>query len=178
LAYTNKKVISYNQFIRRLYTQSPHFIEGELITTSNPVIKAGRTVIPGDFTLEIEEIVHSKSEEGVEGMYIKFKGLKHLQSLFCPYNPHDSFALLKHYAKHKNWGAYFKIKNEYLDIRSPHALTCHKSQGSTFREVFIDLSDISKNNKWYEVARLVYVAITRASHTVYVYGELKNRWVN
>ena len=61
-------------------------------------------------------------------------------------------------------------------MRPIYASTVHKSQGSTYREVFVDLNNITKNNNWREVARLVYVAITRASENVHLYGELKTTY--
>jgi exodeoxyribonuclease-5 len=42
-------------------------------------------------------------------------------------------------------------------------LTVHKSQGSTYREVFIDQKDIDKAPKADDRWRLSYVATTRAS---------------
>jgi len=74
------------------------------------------------------------------------------------------------------WTRFWAIKNEWGDFRPLHAQTVHKSQGSTYREVFIDLSDIARNTKWYEVARLMYVAVTRASHKVHLYGSITDRY--
>jgi exodeoxyribonuclease-5 len=95
---------------------------------------------------------------------------------FYPKNWSEADSLLKFYRKNQAWRKFFKIKEDYLDIRSLHALTCHKAQGSTYKEVFVDLDDIGINKKYYEVARLVYVAITRASDKVYLYGKLPDRW--
>lgn len=72
-----------------------------------------------------------------------------------------------------NW--HFELKNEFSDLRAPHASTVHKSQGSTYQYCFVDLSDIGRNTRWEEIARLVYVALTRASHTVLVTGALPER---
>jgi ATP-dependent exoDNAse (exonuclease V) beta subunit len=40
--------------------------------------------------------------------------------------------------------------------------------------VFLDLDDISRNNKWHDIARLMYVGLTRATDKVYLYGNLRN----
>jgi exodeoxyribonuclease V len=63
----------------------------------------------------------------------------------------------------------------YADLRSPHSTTVHKSQGSTYQVAFIDLTDIGRNTKSYELTRLLYVAITRAAQKVFVTGELPAR---
>ena len=70
------------------------------------------------------------------------------------------------------WKLFFVIKNEFADVRAVHANTVHKSQGSTYDTVFIDVDDISKNTNRNEVARLMYVAITRASRKVFIKGQL------
>lgn len=50
---------------------------------------------------------------------------------------------------------------EFADIRINHALTIHKSQGSTFDCVVLDLRDIFKMRE--HLLRALYVAITRPS---------------
>jgi len=175
LAYTNQKVIAYNKFVRSLYTNNAEFVPGEKVVTNQPVRLPGTEsiVYPSEWTLEITSTEPHTSDHGVEGYLITFES--QVVKYFYPKHYDDVKALLKHYAKVKDWRNYFNIKNNYLDIRPIHALTCHKAQGSTFQEVFIDLNDMNKCKKWHEVARLVYVAITRASERVYIYGNLQNR---
>lgn len=67
------------------------------------------------------------------------------------------------------WSEYYTVRNLFLDIRPPYACTVHKSQGSTYCNVFIDMDDIKHaSNKM----RLMYVAITRCSNTVALKGNL------
>jgi len=61
-------------------------------------------------------------------------------------------------------------------LRPMFASTVHKSQGSTYDTVFINLSDIGRCNIASDVARMMYVAITRASKKVVLYGSLPNRY--
>lgn len=85
----------------------------------------------------------------------------------------------------KQWPAYFSFKGENLlikEIRDAHgqlvckkdldyayALTVHKSQGSTYDEVFIDLPDINKNKNYVERNKLKYVAFSRPRYLATVY---------
>jgi hypothetical protein len=56
--------------------------------------------------------------------------------------------------------------NNYVDVIADidygYCITVHKSQGSTFRRVFVDIMDIIKNNKS-DTKNCVYTAVTRAS---------------
>ena len=174
LAYTNAQVVAYNKHVRSLYTAEPDFIVGEHVLLNSPAMVGDSVALPSDTVVKITNIKPAK-ELDIEGFEVE---LDEKISGFHPKDFSQVTGLLKHYAKHKDWGNYFAIKEGCLDIRSVHALTIHKSQGSTYKEVFIDLNDISKNNKWYEVARLMYVALTRASDKVYLYGKLANRWEN
>ena len=62
---------------------------------------------------------------------------------------HDHAALLRH------------LKSEFADIRINHAMTIHKSQGSTFDCVAVDLRDVFGMRE--NLLQGLYVAITRPS---------------
>lgn len=92
------------------------------------------------------------------------------------------------------WKSYFKFKSTYLiavnikdkytgkvviekDIDYGFALTSHKSQGSTYNTVFVDLNDMiyDKNGKLYtdipDMLRRIYVACSRPTNKLYIaYG--------
>lgn len=67
------------------------------------------------------------------------------------------------------WRSYLTFKDTVLNMDFTHAMTIHKSQGSTFKEVYLDAEDLyqcaEKNYDLY--LRLYYVAISRASRAVY-----------
>ena len=73
------------------------------------------------------------------------------------------------------WRAFFSFKERYADLRPPHAGTIHRSQGSTYDVAYLDLTDIGRNTKWYEIAKLLYVGLTRPRHTVIATGALPER---
>jgi len=64
------------------------------------------------------------------------------------------------------WWSYYRLKNKFTDIKYNHALTIHKSQGSTYRTVIIHLSSLSKAGDKELQKRLLYTAITRASEKI------------
>lgn len=61
-------------------------------------------------------------------------------------------------------------RGAYLKARPGYATTVHKSQGSTWGEVYVIQGDILKNSKAFERNRLLYVAFSRAARRLVVYG--------
>lgn len=180
LAWTNEKVIAYNKHVRSLWTPNLDFQEGEKVITNNPItiMFKHNILAPVDSLITIEHIeqtIKNKliGEGTIEGFSVSFKEIPYIW--FLPKNQSDVAQQLKEAAKIKDWSSYFTIKNEWLDLRASYAQTVHKAQGSTYKKVFIDVGDIGQNKKWQEVARLMYVAISRASEEVYLYGSLPNR---
>lgn len=176
LAWSNERVLAYNKHVRSLEGRTPYLEPGEYAVSNKPIFRGKSVLYPTDRVVQIADVLPRKEGE-FEGFEIKFASVFGMtgSSWFLPKDWKQVNAYTKHLAKHKNWPEFFRIKDNYLDLRSPHSLTCHKAQGSTYREVFVDLTDIGRNNKWDEIARLVYVAISRASHAVYLYGELPIR---
>jgi len=72
-------------------------------------------------------------------------------------------------ARGKAWGKYLAFKDCVYCLDFTHAMTVHKSQGSTYENVFIDTEDLGKcSQKDYTMyLKLLYVAISRASLKVY-----------
>lgn len=83
------------------------------------------------------------------------------------------------YARKIAWAEYYGFKNEYLLIQNvvdsnnkllatksldyAYAITTHKSQGSTYTQVFVNENDIDRNPKNKERNQLKYVAFSRPS---------------
>ena len=65
------------------------------------------------------------------------------------------------------WGAYFKRKDSIGKLEPASALTIHKSQGSTFQNVFLH-RDIDDAYPLFIQNQLAYVGITRAAKTLHV----------
>jgi superfamily I DNA/RNA helicase len=68
----------------------------------------------------------------------------------------------------------FEKRNAFIDIfakiKYNHALTVHKSQGSTYKTVALNVKDISFNPNEKEKQRLFYTGITRASDLLILYN--------
>lgn len=65
------------------------------------------------------------------------------------------------------------LKGFWIDLRPPYACTVHKSQGSTYDNVYIDLNDFKTIRDLSQLAKLLYVAMSRAKHKIYLTGDIR-----
>lgn len=67
---------------------------------------------------------------------------------------------------------YKEYQSNFIDcfaqLNYGYCITVHKSQGSTFKNVFIDINDILDNNNQNETSKCLYTAITRSSKMLYL----------
>jgi hypothetical protein len=137
------------------------------------------SVYDGRLTLTLQIVDHTDE--------VSFKKYKSVLSYL-----HDIARKSPANSRAKNWIKYYTVKNSMLsminfnlndgtmvkkDIDYAYAMTIHKSQGSTFENVAIDLKDIlyhKHGEKLYDVKdvalrnKLIYVALTRSKNKVYL----------
>lgn len=70
--------------------------------------------------------------------------------------------------KDKSWLVYYNFLRKYADVNFAYAISCHKSQGSTYNTTFVLEDDIDMNWDVVERNRIKYTAYTRASRKLYV----------
>jgi ATP-dependent exoDNAse (exonuclease V) alpha subunit len=79
----------------------------------------------------------------------------------------DSFEDLQEYldslSSKKLWGQFWKVKDAFNTIDHAYAITSHRSQGSTFENVFVEVGDIMSNTDISTRTKCLYVACSRAS---------------
>jgi len=185
LAYTNAKVVDYNDYIRELrqftdtYTLNERLINNNAIQMKNAMLSVEEEVeiIRMDAGVTMEMI---DSKENIS-LAVRYADLK--TSLGEVYKdmplPEDKVhfsELIKYYQKNKNWVMYFRLKNTFPDLRPRDAATVHKAQGSTYDTVFIDLNNLSTCHNPNQAARLLYVAFTRVRCRVILYGQLAEKY--
>lgn len=62
----------------------------------------------------------------------------------------------------KAWGEFFKHEQKIISFSHPFAITSHKSQGSTYRSVFVATGELLRFNR-----KALYVAVTRPSGSLF-----------
>ena len=70
----------------------------------------------------------------------------------------------------KLWKAFFYVRDSFASVGPASVLTVHRSQGSTFQEVFI-APDIFWPKDIILRRQLVYVAVSRAKECVWMVGK-------
>jgi exodeoxyribonuclease-5 len=63
----------------------------------------------------------------------------------------------------RRWKAFWSFKESFHAVRHAYAITAHRSQGSTYQNVFVDTMDILANPNRQEAFRCLYVACSRPS---------------
>jgi exodeoxyribonuclease-5 len=66
------------------------------------------------------------------------------------------------------WFVYYAAQKYFTELRSLYGVSSHKSQGSTYSNVFIDARDILTNPNREEALRCLYVAVSRATSNVVI----------
>ena len=176
LCYTNDAVKAYIKNMRKLQGKPDEIQEGDPVSARNFVESvnlnthtyADEELIMGDMSEPyIAEIQGSLGNYSLKARDITFRNKSGKFRQFTDYKEWN--ALLKKLAALKDWRAYYKVKEGFVDIRSSEACTVHCSQGSTYDYVFIDLDDIMTCRQISVKTRLLYVAVSRAKKGVYIY---------
>lgn len=178
LCYSNNKVNEYNDHIRAIRGYGAQFQPGEKVISASAHSNFKYKIsIEQEFTVESVDSINSKhflqnAEIEFYTMVLRDNTKGRIQ-IKIPVNKKHYQDLLKYFSKNKNWSNYFQLKDMFPDIRPRDASTVYKAQGSTYDTVFVDLNDINKCKDANQVARMLYVAVSRPKYQLFLYGKLK-----
>jgi hypothetical protein len=183
LAYTNNRVIEYNDYIRQIRQLPDEYTAGEFLVNNSAIRMKNRMLsVEEEITVEsvnpqIEKIsIQDDVELEIKRATIASRIGDRWSNVPMPVDRAHFNALLKYYGRQKLWSVYFNLKNTIPDLRQRDAATVHKSQGSTYENVFIDLGNISTCHNPAQVARMLYVAFTRPRSRIFLYGNLASKY--
>jgi len=186
LCYTNRRVQEFNEYIRKVRGYPDHFTKGEILINGT-ALKVGKNLLKIEREFQIMEIATQSVIEafdpdditvGLDVYPAKIRDLSSGQDyeVKIPKDDNHRKELSKYYAKNKKWVMYFKMKDMFPDLRQKDAATVYKAQGSTHESVVIDLGNIGQCNMSDQTARMLYVAASRATDKVYLFGHLPERY--
>ncbi|NET34126.1 MAG: AAA family ATPase [Cyanothece sp. SIO1E1] len=173
LAYTNRRVKQLNQKIRAaIYGENAErFVPGERLIANNPCIEEDTVLL--QTSAECEVLDATTGEAGswpVWYLEVRTEEGKHRSLRVLHENSLSAFQLqLQGYADEKRWLEFWELKQLFHDVSYAYSLTIHKSQGSTFQDVFVDMPSMMVNQNVMERNQLCYVAFTRAAKRLFIY---------
>lgn len=170
LAYTNNRVTQYNNKLAKQVhgTSEPRV---GMFMVSNAMVFNNASRVNNNEEVQIAS-VEETSEYAIDGWEITFIGKGGYY--FMPRvrghkkRAHETAVIQDNYQAMKI------ITDTWIDLRPTFACTVNKAQGSTFDYGLIDLNDIcGKCRTLDQLARLLYVAISRFRKGVYFTGDLR-----
>lgn len=161
LSYTNARAIEATGAIRRAADKPIDLLPGDSVIV-NSAFKVDDGYIQTDSILVIKEIFPINGSEDLImvstdiGDFLTYRDNSKLQQLITAAS------------SAKDWPEYFRLKETYIDLRHAEALTIHKSQGSTFDTVFVDIGSLANCQNPNTRRRLLYVACSRARNQLFL----------
>lgn len=168
LAWTNKCAIDFNNYIRANTNGDPSFEVGDY-AVCNSFLSVGGKSVKTDQLVMITDISHGEERHGVAGSSFT---LDYAITAFMPTSLKARNDRVRQARANNELRIVADIDQSWADLRAASAQTINKSQGSTYGSVFIDLDDVSRCNSGDQIARMLYVGISRAKDHVYLTGDL------
>lgn len=191
LAWTNKRIQELNKHIRYAIQGSaaPRFVEGERLIANEHFFRRKFSEKEGFATSQEMEVLEALegSQCGYQCWFLRvmlfdWEGTQMVIPVLHENSYKDFEADQQDLKQSKQWKLYYEQHQQFAWVDYSYASTTHKAQGSTFSNVFVDVADILKNKQrntftWpdgrkeliWERNQLLYVALTRASHRVFIY---------
>jgi ATP-dependent exoDNAse (exonuclease V) alpha subunit len=191
LAFRNVTVDRYNDMVREsLFGKNPpRWVKGERYIATQPVIDErsnGRKLICA--STDEDAVLTGMSNPAPHPTFSQYRGvvlaLSGYDGDFRAMVPHPEdeprwqqdlrdlatrAQLPPGNARRVPWSAYWQLHDAFAHLRPHYAMTCHRSQGSTYKNVFVDAQDIlSHPSGAWEGLRCLYTAVTRASDMLYI----------
>jgi hypothetical protein len=188
LCYTNTRVQEYNEYIRNLRGYPDLLTQGEIVI-NNSAFAVGGMMLRVEQDVIVTDVLSKPYMKAVDPddsfvqlelydlLITPLKGKKADLKVSVPANPEHYKSLLRYYAGRKKWAVYYNIKNGHPDLRAKAAATVYKAQGSTYDTVFLDLTNIGKCTQADQVARMLYVGLSRAKNRILLHGQLPPRYL-
>ena len=168
LATKNHTVNKYNTTLFKAKKKRTHFTKGDRVVNNSYAKNIATDAV---ITIVAEPVRANRF--GVDGYKYTVRSAKNNLHVFMPDKVSYIRKLYKKAIEERNWSTAEVIQNTWVDLRPHFACTIHKAQGSTFDEVFIDLNDFKSERDLKQLARLLYVGVSRAKFKVTLTGDIR-----
>lgn len=171
LSYANKVVIGHNTTLFGLANGRTQLLSGDIVV-NNHFVKSIKT---DEEVIIVDKSTYTTTIPDCNGFTYTIQGFLKTTEVFVPNNPKAALKSLESILEattHPHKGEAGQLFDMLADLRPMYASTVHKSQGSTFKNVYIDLNSFAAVQGQVALARLLYVAISRASEKVILTGDV------
>ena len=173
LAYTNKRVDYYNNKIRAaIYGEkAARFVAGERLVAKNVCIGKDGILLQTSEECTVLD-AYLRRFEGWLIWELEIETEEHQERTLHVLHEDEHLRfeeMMQDYAEKKQWMTFWDYKQLFHEVSYAYSLTVHKSQGSTFQDVFVDVPNLMLNRKVIERNQLYYVAFTRAAKRLFLY---------
>lgn len=185
ISWRNVKVDEYNNYVRglifgRAEAKATFWLPTDkIVATSRCSDLDNNVILQTDETAEILEVA-----EGNHPMHREFeifnvlaldeRGKKITLRVLTPSgafrlsNRLNELSMEAKGGKRYKWREFWELKEAFHEIRHSYAITSHRSQGSSYRKVFVDLEDLMLNRNKAEAFRSLYVSCTRQREELWI----------
>lgn len=202
LAYTNKRVQGFNEQIRaRLFPNAEEFVKGDLLTVTSPLadfytsedliissIRKTSCTVCGAYCSGYIATLDSKYVD-LEIFILPFDTPKEKLEKMAEEIEKCRLVAIKSKSS-SDWANYYSKMNSFASridltlngrvvkpktIDYGYCLTVHKSQGSTYSTLLVDMEDIYTCKDSEERRQLQYVALSRTKSDIYMYDRSRKK---
>lgn len=190
LAWTNKEVDLINNLVRKkIYGDNPKKIEvGETLTFNSPYkddYYTNQEVKVNEATVKQRNFHYPTGTKTTKSINLKVYSINPQYSIEAQEYAENIIAIhedsqadydklmktLKNRAAARtiSWLDFYGFSENFADLKYNHAITVHKSQGSTYKQAIVNVKNLNLNRSKTEKERLLYTAVTRASKLLILY---------
>jgi hypothetical protein len=181
IAWRNKTVEYYNNIIRQHLGFKDRFCINEIILIAEPIEQDKQIIAYVDDEYRVERVEDSMVIVDNISVPVTCLTVKGDKTLFLNI-PKDVSLIdsilnkkalkakwLKGTERKDAWSDFWRTKSKFNKVRYGYALTAHRAQGSTYKEVYVDQQDILANSNKREAMKCLYVSCTRPTTNLYSY---------
>lgn len=185
LSYMNDDVDKMNSIVReRIYGRNPAKVEkGEVIVFNAPmdIFYTNQELKVEDVCIVVDNVPVPKMSTKFDNMGLPMTNTDYIKMKYYLINGsvkivHEDSERMYYLILQAitdsckrfgwSWRGKFFFEEQFADIKYNHAITVHKSQGSTYKQTAINIGNINFNKNIEERQRLLYTAVTRASDLI------------
>lgn len=175
IAWRNARVAEYNDLIRYSIfgaaAKPGYYLVGDRVVATAPCKRNDEPLLNTDDEAIVEGVIDTQHPLEPKYKAIELKCRTETNSVIrllvlhpesqpqfdsdCQALAHDARA------NPKLWKKFWALKELFHEIKYAYAITAHRSQGSTYEQVFVDYQDILYNRNRKEAFQCLYVACSR-----------------